>query len=55
MSETTKHEFVSPKQYASLFGCSTKTVLRHIESGKLKAHRLGPRIIRIDLAEVLNG
>jgi excisionase family DNA binding protein len=51
----TERELVSPAQLAELYGCSTKTVLRHIASGKLKAHKLGPRIIRIDLAEALDG
>lgn len=33
-------------------GVSTKTIRRRIADGSLTAYRVGPRIIRIDMAEV---
>lgn len=37
---------------AALYGVSTKTIRRRIADGSLKAHRFGPRLIRIDMAEL---
>jgi hypothetical protein len=37
----------SPKSLAAFWGCSTKTILRAIESGDLVAIRLGQKTIRI--------
>jgi len=33
-------------------GVSTKTIRRYIAAGLLTAYRVGPRMIRVDLAEV---
>jgi excisionase family DNA binding protein len=33
-------------------GVSTKTIRRYIAAGLLTAYRVGPRLIRVDLAEV---
>lgn len=37
---------------AELLGVSPKTVRRYIAAGRLKAVRLGPRLIRVDPASV---
>ncbi len=37
---------------AAHFGVSTKTVRRWIASGDLPARRVGPRLVRIDAADV---
>jgi excisionase family DNA binding protein len=47
--------WASPREFAKLLNCSERTVLRQIENGELKAYRLSPRVIRINLAEVLDG
>lgn len=39
-------------QVAERFGVSTKTVRRWIASGDLPARRVGPRLVRIDAADV---
>ena len=33
-------------------GVSTKTIRRYIAAGRLTGYRVGPRMIRVDLAEV---
>ncbi|QDP44622.1 excise [Mycobacterium phage NothingSpecial] len=38
----------SIQQTADFLGVSTKTVRRYIADGKLKAVRLGPRLIRVE-------
>jgi len=42
----------SIQQTADYLGVSTKTVRRYIADGKLKAVRLGPRLIRVERASV---
>ncbi|WLP91440.1 helix-turn-helix domain-containing protein [Gordonia sp. NB41Y] len=37
---------------ATQFGISTKTVRRYITTGRIPAHRVGPRLIRLDAEEV---
>lgn len=37
---------------AAYASCSTKTIRRRIADGTLTAYRFGPRIIRVDLAEL---
>lgn len=51
---TSERGWASPKEFAKLLNCSERTVLRQIENGELKAYRLSPRVIRINLAEVLH-
>ena len=43
----------SIRQAANYFGVDRKTIRRWITQGRLMANRLGPRLIRLDRAEVL--
>jgi excisionase family DNA binding protein len=43
---------VSIGQAAELTAVSTKTIRRRIADGSLTAYRMGPRLIRVDLAEL---
>lgn len=43
---------VSMKSAADSFGVSERTIRRRIADGSLKAYRMGPRMIRIDTAEL---
>ncbi|ASJ79550.1 excise [Mycobacterium phage Kalnoky] len=42
----------SIQQVADHLGVSTKTVRRYIADGRLKAIRLGPRLIRVERSSV---
>jgi excisionase family DNA binding protein len=37
---------------ATLAGCSPRTIRRYISQGRLSGYRMGPRLIRVDLAEI---
>jgi excisionase family DNA binding protein len=37
---------------AIILGCHTRTVRRYIADGRLTGYRMGPRLIRVDMAEV---
>lgn len=37
---------------AERLGCSTKTIRRRIADGSLTGYRVGPKNLRVDLAEV---
>jgi excisionase family DNA binding protein len=41
------------QQTADYFGVDIRTVRRWIAAGHLTAHRIGPRLIRIDRASIL--
>lgn len=41
------------KQVAEFFGVDIRTIRRWISQGLLTAHRVGPRLIRIDRESVL--
>ncbi|MEB3049003.1 excisionase family DNA-binding protein [Mycolicibacter sp. MYC123] len=41
-------------QAAQYLGVSDMSVRRWIAQGRLSAHRIGPRLIRLDRAELLN-
>lgn len=43
---------VSIAEVAEQFGLSTRTIRRYIAAGHLTAYRVGPRVIRLDVAEV---
>ena len=44
--------FVSIEKAAAFADVSTKTIRRRISDGTLHAARFGPRLLRVDLAEV---
>ena len=46
------HEPTSIAAAAEYAGVSPKTIRRYIAAGRLAAYRVGPRLIRVDLAEV---
>jgi excisionase family DNA binding protein len=58
MKFTSTH-FCAPKNLATLqeaaayLHCHERTVRRHIAAGNLTAYRLGKRMIRVDLDEIL--
>jgi excisionase family DNA binding protein len=41
------------KQAAAFHGVDQKTIRRWIAEGRLKAHRVGPRLIRVDRDSLL--
>jgi len=43
---------VSVAQAADYVGCATKTIRRRVSEGTLTAYRFGPRMLRVDLAEL---
>lgn len=44
----------SVKEVAVRYGVDVKTVRRWIAAGRLTAHRVGPRLLRLNRDEVLN-
>lgn len=49
---TTSPTFASIAAAAVYAGVSTKTIRRRIADGSLSGYRFGPRVIRVDLAEL---
>ena len=47
------HEWLSQQQVAAEFGISDRTVRRMISDGRIHAHRLGPRLVRIRRTDAL--
>ena len=45
-------KMVSIAAAADHYGVSQQTVRRWIASGRITAHRVGPRLIRVDLEEI---
>jgi excisionase family DNA binding protein len=43
---------MSIAQVAAAAGCSTATIGRWIQQGRIKAFRVGPRTVRVPIAEV---
>lgn len=46
------NEWLSQQQIAAEFGISDRTVRRMISDGRLPAHRIGPRLVRINRRDV---
>ncbi len=44
--------WVDAQQVAQHFGVTLRTVRRWIKDGTIPAHRIGPKLLRFDLAEV---
>jgi excisionase family DNA binding protein len=47
-----RRELLSLADAARLLDCSPRTVRRRISEGTLRAYRVGPRLVKIDLADV---
>jgi excisionase family DNA binding protein len=47
-----RRELVTLDAAADYLGVSPLTIRRRIASGALRAYRLGPRVVRVDLADV---
>jgi excisionase family DNA binding protein len=47
-----QRRYGSIAEAADLVGTSTRTVRRRIADGSLTGYRMGPRLIRVDLAEL---
>jgi excisionase family DNA binding protein len=45
-------DWKSPQESAAYAGVSVKTIRRRILDGSLPAHRMGPRLLRIDRADL---
>jgi excisionase family DNA binding protein len=45
-------KFISLESAAEWLDCSPRTVRRYIAEGRLTAYRIGPRLLRIDVAEL---
>lgn len=45
-------EWITQQEVADMFGISGRTVRRMIADGRLPAHRIGPRLVRIRRADV---
>ena len=43
---------VSLSEAAEMLGVTTKTIRRYIAARKLPAYRVGPRLIRVDVADI---
>jgi excisionase family DNA binding protein len=52
MSQVARREFESLAAAAERTGISVKTLRRRISEGRLVAYRGGPRLIRVDPADV---
>lgn len=50
--QTPARRYDSIDRAAEYAGVSTKTIRRYIASGRLTGYRIGPRLIRVDLAEL---
>ena len=46
------HQLISMQKAAELIGCDPKTIRRRVSDGTLTGYRVGPRAMRVDLAEV---
>lgn len=52
LTESTQRRIASINAAAEYAGVSTRTIRRYIASGRLTGYRIGPRLIKINLAEV---
>lgn len=50
--QASTRQIVGIQQAAAWAGVHPDTIRRRIAAGQLKAYRLGPRLIRVDLQEV---
>jgi excisionase family DNA binding protein len=52
MTTSPNPDRVDAKQVAEHFGVALRTVRRWTKDGTIPAHRIGPKLLRFDLAEV---
>ena len=52
MSHNTIRRIATVAEAAEHYGVCTKTIRRYITDGRIPSHRLGPRLIRVDLDEL---
>ena len=52
MTQVARQQFESLSRAAERTGLSTKTLRRRIANGQLAAYRSGPRVLRVDAADV---
>jgi excisionase family DNA binding protein len=52
LTESTQRRIASINDAAEYAGVSTKTIRRYVSAGRLTGYRFGPRLIKINLAEV---
>lgn len=52
LTEPTQRRIASINAAAEYAGVSTKTIRRYVAAGRLTGYRIGPRLIKINLAEV---
>lgn len=45
-------ELASINEAATRYGCHPRTIRRLIESGEIDVYRVGPKIIRLNIAEM---
>lgn len=48
----TNPKFVSPAAAADIAGVSVKSIRRYIAAGRITGYRVGPRMIRVNIAEL---
>lgn len=52
IADSTQRRIASIAAAAEYAGVSTKTIRRYITAGRLAGYRVGPRLVRVNLAEV---
>ena len=52
LTESTQRRIASINAAAEYAGVSTRTIRRYVSAGRLTGYRFGPRLIKINLAEV---
>ena len=52
MPMSTKSKYATIREAAERYNISQTTVRRYIANGRITGHRLGPRLIRVDLDQV---
>jgi excisionase family DNA binding protein len=51
-TDTTTSRLISLGDAASLLGVCTRTVRRYIAAGRIQGYRVGPRLVKIDAADI---
>ena len=52
IAQAQPRELLTPQQAAQRLNVSVRTIRRYIASGDLTGYRLGPRMYRVDVAEL---